>query len=36
MFYGNGRADENPNDFLKSIQASFKNKVGIKEEEKCE
>jgi len=36
MFYGDGRANENPNDFLKSVQATFKNQPNIKEEEKCE
>jgi hypothetical protein len=36
MFYGDGRANENPNDFLKSVQATFENQPGIKEEEKCE
>jgi hypothetical protein len=36
MFHGDGRAEENPYDFLKSIQTSFDNKPGITEEEKCE
>ena len=36
MFYGDGRADENPYDFLKTIKTSFDNKPGITEEEKCE
>jgi hypothetical protein len=36
MFYGDGHADENPYDFLKTIQTSFDNKPGITEAEKCE
>ena len=36
MFYGDGWADENPYDFLKTIQTSFDNKPGITQEEKCE
>jgi len=36
MFYGDGRADENPYDFLKAIKTSFDNKPSITEEEKCE
>jgi hypothetical protein len=36
MFHGDGRADENPYDFLKSIRTSFDNKPGITEAEKCE
>jgi hypothetical protein len=36
MFYGDGRVDENPYNFLKTIQTSFDNKPGITEEEKCE
>jgi len=36
MFYGDGRAEENPNDFLKTVQASFENNPGITEEAKCE
>ena len=35
MFHGDGRADENPYDFLKTVQTSFDNKPGITEEEKC-
>jgi hypothetical protein len=36
MFHGDGRANENPYDFLKNINTSFDNKPGITEEEKCE
>jgi len=36
MFYGDGRADENPYDFLKAVQNSFSNQPGITQEEKCE
>ena len=36
MSYSDGQADENPYDFLKTVQNSFDNKPGIKEEEKCE
>ena len=36
MFHGDGRANENPYDFLKNIQTSFDNKPGITEAEKCE
>jgi hypothetical protein len=36
MFYGDGRADENPYDFLKAVQNSFGNQPGITQEEKCE
>lgn len=34
-FYGDGRANENPQDFLKSIEASFYNDRSITSEEKC-
>lgn len=36
MFYGDGRTTESPSDFIKLIQASFDNKQGITEEQKCE
>jgi hypothetical protein len=36
MFYGDGRASENPYDFLKAVQNAFSNMPGITEEEKCE
>lgn len=36
MFHGDGRANESPSDFLKLIQASFNNKPGITDEQKCE
>ena len=36
MFYGDGRANENPYDFLKAVQNSFSNNPGITQEEKCE
>ena len=36
MFYGDGRADENPYDFLKLLQTSFGNTPGITDKDKCE